>query len=179
MAEESEDQRQTTSRVCWLAMRCLPGCMTEAGWSQALEELLERGRTKKKYGLKSSFQQVNFTSSWPLQSLSFIVYLRTESRRVSSAALIYWPGTEFCGSGSSSSLMGKCPKGWWEESKKDELLMPRLMPVTPIPRASGGMNEWMNKLMQKWLIDVSQHPSSDAGCIQYNYRQMKIQGPST
>lgn len=33
--------------------------------------------------------------------------------------------------------MGEWPRGWWEnESKKDELLMPRLMPVTPIPRES-------------------------------------------
>lgn len=31
-----------------------------------------------------------------------------------------------------------CPKGWWEnESKKDELPMPRLTPVTPMPRESG------------------------------------------
>lgn len=54
-------------------------------------------------------------------------------------ALIHWPGTAAREPGSSSSLMGKCPEGWWEkESKKDELLMPRLTPVTPIPSESVG-----------------------------------------
>lgn len=49
------------------------------------------------------------------------------------------PGPGGRGSGSSSSLMGKCPRGWGEkESKKDELLMPRLTPVTPMPRESAG-----------------------------------------
>lgn len=49
------------------------------------------------------------------------------------------PGPGGRGSGSSSSLMGKCPRGWREEeSKKDELLMPRLTPVTPMPRESAG-----------------------------------------
>ncbi len=33
--------------------------------------------------------------------------------------------------------MGKWPRGWWEnESTKEELLMPKLIPVTPIPRES-------------------------------------------
>lgn len=50
------------------------------------------------------------------------------------------PGPGGRGSGSSSSsLMGKCPRGWGEkESKKDKLLMPRLTPVTPMPRESAG-----------------------------------------
>lgn len=109
---------------------------TDAGTSGA-----ERKNLKKNY---NNFKLINNLKTVLAASISRIYssVLRPEYERVSSATLIYWPGTGACGSGSSSSLMGECPKGWWEnESKKDELLMPRLMPVTPIPRESGAMKE--------------------------------------
>lgn len=53
------------------------------------------------------------------------------------SSLKHLPGGWAFASDSSSCSMGKWPRGWWEnESMKEELLMPKLIPVTPIPRES-------------------------------------------
>lgn len=125
----------------------LRGRSTGSGWDASAVVSAQWGR----HGHHRSCEEKNFHKEQPTLRVL----------EVSSAADFSWPGPGTCGSGSSSSWMGMCPKGWWEnESKKDELVMPRLTPVTPMPRESGRniqdqIHIWFLSTASVWLVFLS------------------------